>query len=67
MPMKQTSRRRFGKTLAAWSASAGVAVQAVAQQKEAESEAAMPPCIVNTVLGEFDLPRSTEPAFIFKA
>ncbi|MDA1314508.1 MAG: hypothetical protein O2968_14305 [Acidobacteria bacterium] len=66
MPMKKTSRRGFGKTLAACTASAGMASTALAQEKQADPEAA-PPCTINPALGEFDLPRSAEPAFTFKA
>lgn len=67
MTMTKTSRRGFGKTLTVWSASACGAATAAAQEKEFESKTVAPPCIVNTVLGDFDLPRSTEPAYIFKA
>jgi len=61
--MKETSRREFGKTLTVWTAAA---VPAAAQEKKAETETAAP-CIVNPRLGEYGLPRSTEPAFTFKA
>ncbi len=66
MPLKTTSRRGFGKSLAACTASAGMASTAAAQEKPAAPETA-PPCIVNSTLGEFDLPRGAEPAFTFKA
>ncbi|HUG80498.1 MAG TPA: hypothetical protein VML01_02465 [Bryobacterales bacterium] len=66
MPLKKTSRRGFGKTLASYTASAGMASTAAAQEKQAAPETA-PPCIVNPTLDEFDLPRDAEPAFTFKA
>lgn len=69
--MKTTSRRRFGKWLAALTAATTPA--AAAQQKpeqpqaEATEEQAPPPCSVNPALAEYDIPRGTEPSFTFRA
>jgi hypothetical protein len=43
-----------------------MASTAAAQEKQAAPETA-PPCIVNSTLDEFELPRDAEPAFTFKA
>jgi len=71
-PMKTTSRRRFGKVLAALTAAVGpaAAAQQKPQEKQAEADAKEeppPPCSVNPGLAEYDIPRDTEPSFTFKA
>lgn len=67
--MEKTSRRRFGKTLAALTTVAAPASAAQQKQKGAEhqGEASSLPCSVNPGLAEHDLARSTEPSFTFKA
>jgi len=67
--MEKTSRRRFGKTLAALTAVAAPASAAQQKQEGAEDqgEASSPLCSVNPGLAEHDLVRSTEPSFTFKA
>ncbi len=67
--MGKTSRRRFGKTLAALTTVAAPAAAAPQKQEGAEDqgEALSPPCSVNPGLAEYDLERSTEPSFTFKA
>lgn len=71
-PIKTTSRRRFGKVLAALTAAAVPAAEAQQkpQAKQAESDAEEelpPPCSVKSGLAEYDIPRDTEPSFTFRA
>ena len=76
IPIRKTSRRRFGKALSAWTASAGMAAPALAQDKKSEqaesSSSTLLPCAsnlsgaANPRLAEFDLPRAAEPAFTSK-
>jgi len=70
--MKTTSRRQFGKVLAALTAAAGPAAAAEQKSEQKQAEAATeeqtpPPCSVNPGLAEYDIPRGTEPSFTFKA
>ena len=70
--MKTTSRRRFGKVLAALTAVSAPAAAAEQKPEQKQAEAASeeqtpPPCSVNPDLAEYDIPRSTEPSFNFKA
>ena len=69
MPFRHLSRRRFALTVGTAAATTAAAPAQTKKDPKPEAESSPPaePCVRNSVLSDFPVPMSAEPAFRFQA